>query len=164
MVSWLIYMDGSEFSPIFQQFPSIFSLFKGVYSIDTVPKSLRKFEFLIVNTSVSGSRGVHWFCLFKSERTVLECFDSLGFDQEKKTNLLEACNIRGIQNLKINLTQVQQSTSNTCGKYCIFFILERLHNNDLEFNDFLNIIFTDNCEINENKVNLFFNEMIEKKD
>ena len=62
--------------------------------------------------------------------------------------------------LKINSTQVQASTSTTCGKFCLMFIIERLHNPDMSYDELLNEIFSDDCNENEKTVELFFNEII----
>lgn len=152
-------MEGSEFSKYFNHFPSITHLFDGVYSIDTLPKTLKIRRFLICNTSLSSASGQHWFCLFRPERLIIECFDSLGFNQEKKQKLLGAIHFTEVKEVKINVTQVQELISDTCGKFCIFFILERLHNLDLDYDEFLNLTFVEDCKSNENKIEIFFSEM-----
>ena len=155
-------MESSEFRSYFLHFPAIFKLFDGVFSFDKIPKKLKLHHFVICNTDVSSGEGKHWFCLYKSKKNTIECFDSLGVESEtKKNNLLNICQFYSANELKINSTQVQASTSTTCGKFCLMFIIERLHNPDLTFDELLDFIFTDDCNENEKTVANFFDEIVD---
>ena len=158
-------MESSEFQSYFSQFPAIAKLFDGVFSFDKIPQRLKLHHFIICNTDISTGEGKHWFCLYKEDKNTIECFDSLGLATElKKSNLLNACRFTSVGQLKINCTQVQSSSTDTCGKFCLMFIIERLHNPDMTFDDLMNEIFTDNCAENERNVEKFFNEIILDRD
>ena len=153
-------MESSEFSICFAKFPIISKLFHGTCSIDTIPKTLKVRHFLICNTDLSSGNGKHWFCLLRTSRVEIECFDSLGITDEKKKIIVEALKIRGVQKLKLNRSPVQLPTTSTCGKFCVMFILERMHNFDMDFDELLNGIFSDDCSDNELALENFFNEIV----
>ena len=153
-------MESNEFYKILNNFPFVKKVFKGVCSIDTIPK-LKKFEFVICNTDVSAGSGRHWFVLGRFSKSEIECFDSLGVDDDKKAVIKTILTKLGFNGqLQINLTPVQASTTDSCGKFCLYFILERLFNPDLTLDDLLNSIFEDNCLKNEINVQNFFIEQI----
>ena len=79
-------MQGSEFHQYFNSFPSIQKHFKGIFSIDTLPKYLKLCHFLICNTDISTGTGLHWFVLIRNSKNGMECFDSLGISPDKKEN------------------------------------------------------------------------------
>ena len=149
-------MESSEFSILFSKFPGFLKLFDGVYSFDKIPTQLKLNHFIICNTDVSSGEGKHWFCLYRSNKKFIECFDSLGINNLKKSSLLTACKFRNVDELKINSTPVQLSSTDTCGRFCVMFIVERLHNCDMTFDELLNEIFTDDCIENEKVLKTFF--------
>ena len=63
--------------------------------------------------------------------------------------------------LKFNESQIQPSTSTWCGQFAIFFLFERLHNLDFKYHDLVNLLFTDNLDHNQKKVESFFEEILE---
>lgn len=153
-------MESSEFILYFSKFPKILKLFDGTCSIDTVPKRLHVHHFIICNTGLANTRGKHWFLLYRPNKNTIECFDSLGNDDSKKTFLLKNCSYSGIEYIKVNLTPLQQSNTDTCGKFCLMFIVERFHNPDLDFEDLLNSTFSDDRKSNEAAVIEFFNTIL----
>ena len=136
-------MQGSEFHQYFNSFPSIQKHFKGIFSIDTLPKYLKLRHFLICNTDISTGTGLHWFVLIRNSKNGMECFDSLGISAEKKENLKKHCKFRGIHELEFNETSFQLINSDTCGKFVLYYIFERMHNLDLAFEEILEEIFDD---------------------
>lgn len=148
-------MDSNDLIQILNQYPAITKSFKGVCSIDTIPK-LKQNEFVICNTDTSTGSGKHWFVLARFSN-VIECFDSLGIDETKKSIILPIVTQFNIEAfLKFNVTPVQNISSESCGKFCLYFILERLYNPDLTFDELLNSIFKESCEDNEAIVEQFF--------
>ncbi len=57
--------------------------------------------------------------------------------------------------LMVNTTALQPQESLLCGEFCIYFIVHRLFNADLEFDEFLNTMFTEDVNHNEDKVKEF---------
>ncbi len=55
----------------------------------------------------------------------------------------------------VNTTCLQPASSSMCGEYAVFFIIHRMFNYDLEFEEFLNNVFTDNVTKNEENVKNF---------
>ena len=153
-------MESSEFVSYLSKFPSILKLFDGVYSFDKIPSKIKINHFIICNTDKSTGSGKHWFCFYRVNKNLIECFDSLGInDNEKKHQLITACKFTHAVTLKLNNTQIQSSSTNTCGKFCLMFIVERLHNPDLDFEELMNYTFTDNEVENEKILDEFFIEI-----
>ncbi len=58
-------------------------------------------------------------------------------------------------NIVVNTTCLQPAESSLCGEYCVYFIIHRMYNYDLDFEDFLNSFFTDDVQNNEENVKDF---------
>jgi hypothetical protein len=117
-------MQGLEFQHYFDKFPELRKYFFGVFSIDTLPKRLKNRTFCICNTDTQIGLGKHWICFIKIDKSNVECFDSLGVSGDKKTLLLKHCHFNA-KHMNFNVTQFQKSDSNTCGLFCIYFLIER---------------------------------------
>ena len=152
-------MKSNEIVEFFQAFPQLNKFFLGVFSIDTLPQKIAINYFLICNTDTSEGDGIHWFALFRPNKTNLECFDSLGVCNQKK-QILTSRHFLGVRKLKFNESQIQPDSSSLCGQYSIYFLFERLHNLDYKFHELLNEIFSDNLEDNQ-KMDLL-NNMLNK--
>lgn len=148
-------MLSPEFEQKLSQFPNLKKHFGGVFSADTIPSKIKLKSFLVCNTDVHKGPGKHWYCIVKINSTTLECFDSLGIDTEKKLFLESSFNHKNIRKIKFNVTQLQSSTSDTCGLFVLYFIVNRYHNQDLNFSDLVNEIFMKNIEYNETVVKQF---------
>lgn len=150
-------MLSTQFEDIFSK-THLQSNFKGVFPSDLIPKKIPINNFIICNTDSSSSSGAHWYVVYRIDKSTLEVFDSLGIDTEKRHFLSSKFKLRGIKSLQFNTTPVQSDSSVACGQFCVYFIFQRLHNQDLEFTELLNEIFDADCERNEHKVSAFFNE------
>lgn len=54
-----------------------------------------------------------------------------------------------------NETQFQDGSSESCGKFVLYFAIERMHNLDLSLEEILEEIFSTDCLQNETKVKEF---------
>jgi hypothetical protein len=117
-------MQGHEFHQYFEKFPELKKNFCGIFSIDTLPKHMKYRTFCICNTDTHNGTGKHWISFIKTEKSNIECFDSLGISSEKKELLLTHCHFKA-KHLRFNLNQFQKSDSITCGLFCIYFVIER---------------------------------------
>lgn len=132
-------------------------VFKGVFAFDQIPKSIKTGEFFICNTATSNSQGEHWFVIYKPTDGVIECFDSLSVSQVEN---LKRFKYKGIRKIKFNTSKVQADNTSSCGEYCIYFVYQRLYNNDLRFKELLSLIFTpDDMNANEQTVQQFINDL-----
>ena len=153
-------MQGFEFLNYFEKFPYLKKHYRGIFAIDTLPKVLKYRQFMICNSDTSNGTGQHWFCYIKTEKSKVECFDSLGINDEKKL-FLESHKFRGVKELHFNETQFQESETNTCGLFTIYFIIERMHNLDVPFLEILEELFDANdLKINENRVKIFCDQIL----
>ena len=69
-------------------------------------------------------------------------------------------NFKGISHVTFNTTQIQPSVSTLCGQYVLFYLFERYHNLDLEFDELVNIIFSEQLSKNDETVVTFMNEFL----
>jgi hypothetical protein len=155
-------MQASEFMGYFEDFSLIKKNFRGVQSLDQIPKVLRYKNFVICNTAKSTEIGEHWFVLFRSQKNALELFDSLGVTDEKETLFKQTLLIKA-KFLSFNETQFQSNDSTSCGKFCIYFIIHRFHNLDLSFEEFLEEFFDSDIEINEVTIEKFCAALLKKE-
>ena len=93
--------------------------------------------------------------VYKSSDEVTEVFNSLGTEKKFLTESLEFKTF-----YEYNITAVQKSDSIQCGQFCIFFIVNRLFNLDVEFEDLINELFVADLEKNEQIVKDFIQECI----
>jgi len=152
-------MLSTEFNDIFQTFPNFRDYYVGNFSADNLPKKLKTFEFAIINTDISANKGLHWYAAFKSSKT-LEVFDSLGIDESKKLFLRNNLRLPGIKEIIFNSTQFQKNDTNSCGKYVLYFLINRLHNIDHSFGEILEEIFVPDLDKNEKKVQDFYEDLL----
>lgn len=157
MVHWRLIglMQSSELIDFINLFPSLAEYFKGICSISTIPKYLKINHFLIVNTEPAHLPGEHWFCLIK-RKSQFEYFDSLGVTTRKLDILKENLYLRKNIEIKFNETAVQSNDSISCGKFVLYFIVQRMFNLDLSYMTLLNDIFSENVEENERIIQKFF--------
>ena len=151
-------MEGTEFQKYFNHFPYLKNYFIGTFAIDTIPKSLKKDHFLIFNSETSDKKGQHWLCLYKEQKRLL-CFDSIGIDMIKKQLLEQYCQLKGVTEIIFNETQFQLSTTDTCGKFVIYFLVQKSYNKDLNFTELLEEIFVDVPSKNEVVIQKFFDKV-----
>ena len=148
-------MEGTEFQKYFDHFLYLKKFFVGTFAIDTLPKTLKNDHFLVFNSDTSDKQGQHWLCCFKEKKTLL-CFDSIGIDNNKKVLLEKYCVISGVNQIHFNETQFQLLTTDTCGKFAIYFLIQKSYNKDLTFGELLEDIFSDEPLKNESIVKNFF--------
>jgi hypothetical protein len=153
-------MQASEFEQYFNKFPHLKKHFVGVFAIDTLPKTLKYRYFCISNTDLSSEPGQHWICFLRNSNYEIECFDSLGINSEKREKLLKFCSFKRMRQLKFNENIFQCKDSSTCGLFVIYFLIERMHNLDLTFNQVLEEIFENSDTQNELKVEEFCKKIL----
>ena len=154
-------MQGSELITYLNKFENLKNHFDGIYAINTLPKTIKLRHFCICNTDQSSGLGEHWFCFLRNSISSIECFDSLGINEEKKQILIENCKFRNIKEIEFNETQFQSNSSNSCGLFAIYFLIERMHNLDLTFDELLEEIFEpENVNANEQKVLQFYEKTL----
>lgn len=143
-------MISSDFESFFNHFPNINKNFVGVYSADKMPKSLKINHFFILNTDISSNPGKHWLSVIRTEKKLVEIFDSLGTKIDFINNFFH---FRSATKIIYNESIFQESDSSTCGLFCVYFIINRLYNLDLHFDELLSEIFdVVNKSTNEMKV------------
>jgi len=125
--------------------------FGGIFAADTIPKNLPKNHFIIVNLDPQHLPGSHWIGVVRLNNLV-ECFDSLGTTANKQEFIKSKCVFKGVTHLSYNISPVQPLTSHKCGEFVLYYLFERFHNLDLDFDELLNDIFTDELTKNDTTV------------
>lgn len=100
-------------------------------------------------------KGKHWICFLRSHKDYIELFDSLGVDDDKKALIKRYCKI-DVKKLKFNESSFQDKNSDTCGKFVLYYAIERMHNLDLDFEEILEDLFDKNNDKNEEIVKKFY--------
>jgi len=148
----------SDFETYFGKLEWIKPLFLSVTSINKIPASLPVRHFVVVNLS-STLPGSHWILMVRSHKKCIEVFNSLGC--ENLDILVPHLKFRFAAEIEYNNTQVQKSTTSSCGLYCIYFIIHRALNFDLGLDDVMTEIFTHDLTENENKVATFCSQLLD---
>ncbi len=119
-------MDNIQISSLLKRTSCLRHVFKGVYSRDTLPtlSPCQHYPFgLIVNTDKKDEPGEHWLAIWAPSQDKAIFFDSFGkpalfygieIDQFLTDNFTEPYGFNNIQ--------LQHSTSDMCGMFCIFFL------------------------------------------
>jgi len=61
-------MLSSEFDQIFNEHINIKKHYGGCFGRDKIPRTLKKFQFIICNTDLSSSDGQHWFTFYRHSK------------------------------------------------------------------------------------------------
>jgi len=149
-------METSEFSIYFKRVPYLSKHFSGTFPIDKIPDKIKKKTFFVCNLDPSFLNGSHWICFIRLSSDEIEIFDSLGFRPELVFPYLK---FQKPFNIIFNTSPVQSKTSNQCGKFVITFIVERMLNQTMFFNDLVEEVFSKDLNKNDVIVNEFCNEL-----
>jgi len=149
-------MQTEEFLPYFKKIPYLEKHFLGVVPIDQIPKKIKPKCFFVCNTDPSHLKGKHWIAFINIEKNACEIFDSLGV---KIQELEPYFHFTQKLNFTFNTTQFQSSESKLCGFFVIMFIVERMLNQSMDFDDLLENIFSFDPKQNDNIVTSFCNNL-----
>ena len=122
------------------------------------------FRIVVIKTSYFTVLFIYTLTYFNIKREAIEVFDSLGVNEEKLNNIKQYFKFRGIKTLEYNESKFQSETSESCGLFVIYFLIERLYNLDLTFDDILEDIFDINSALNEDKVIRFCENILLDKE
>jgi len=149
-------MQTSEFLPFFKKVPFLEKHFLGTFAINEMPKKMNPKSFFVCNTDPSYLSGKHWLAFVKLDDKYCEIFDSLGV----KINEIQAhFNFNERINFIYNTNAFQSPDSILCGKFVVTFIVERMLNQTMEFDELLENIFCDDQKKNDEIVTNFCNSL-----
>lgn len=94
--------------------------------------------------------------LLRIERLRYELLDSLGTSQAYVTSHVP---FKG--SCQFNESKLQSDKSNSCGEFCLYYIVHRLHNLDLTFQEFMDDFFSLDTEVNETNVQNFVKTVLQ---
>ena len=109
--------------------------FLGVFPRNQIPSSesfTRYPSYFIANTDTASGRGKHWVAFYFLSPTQLEFFDSFA-------HVYSDYGFKTLSPLYPNLCEInyvnrriQNYNSCVCGHYCLFFLVNRMHNYSLD--------------------------------
>lgn len=98
----------------------------GVFAADEIPKIVSSFPAAwIINTDRKTKPGKHWVTFYISSKRDGEFFDSYGRKPSFYSDRFHDFFINSGINLKYNGKQLQNNDSETCGYYCIYYLVNR---------------------------------------
>ena len=113
--------------------------FRGVFSKDKLPMSIRNNEVGIINLDDYIGSGTHWVA-YRNGNKYAEYFDSFGLLMPKEVEKY----LTSSKPLVYSSDEIQDRDSVLCGYWCLYYLLERqkgksiletIHNADFDFND-----------------------------
>lgn len=143
-------MLGYEIAQILSKDKLLYKNFTGLKTVENIPKRLKKHHFVVINHLL------HWLVLHRTIHGSYEVFDSLGVSSDKLSRFE---NLKTIQPLFYNTSRLQDLNSKTCGHFCIFYITNRFYNNDLSYDEFMNLFFEESEKTNEKRVRKFIRKV-----
>lgn len=114
--------------------------------------SIKKDKFVIANTDTRGGPGKHWVTFYFTDKGPDEFFDSLGKTPEYYNVGFERVLRR---DYLTNCDRLQDFGSDTCGMYCIYYVMCRYAGMTLK--DLVNVFSVSDLEMNDRFVRTFVN-------
>lgn len=96
--------------------------FIGTFARNMLPKITKKPAVIILNNDTSKEPGSHWVAIFFSRDGRGIYFDSFGLPLLHE-NIIEYLNSNSENGWIYSNMQLQSLTSNTCGHFCILFVI-----------------------------------------
>ena len=153
-------LRGFQFKTYFETEPVVSRFYEGVYSLDEIPKELPIRHFVVVNLSKKDEEGTHWIVICRSDPSIYEIFNSLGF--ETLGNLVpEYFAVSSDTDIIYNGHSFQMENTSTCGYFCVYFAVHRVFNYDMSFHSFLESFFDECQAVNEERVIKFCQSLID---
>lgn len=145
-------MHSSEIRDVINLHQGTKLAFDGIYAIDTYRKTkLPLHRFAIINLSRAAETGSHWICVYRSSKDLLEVMDSLGTSASFVQTHLVSRNMTSA----FNQERLQPLRSDKCAKYCLYFLIERLGNHDQDYHEAMQLMFSSDCAVNDQRVEEF---------
>jgi hypothetical protein len=117
-------MFSSQISRALAQDPFVAPMFGGVFPSDKLPSKVEYPSAYVANTDPSAEKGEHWVCFFfGNDNSIVHYFDSFGFPPLN-------CELQKFSKINakkciFNDIQLQGTTSDVCGHYCIAILANR---------------------------------------
>ena len=136
-----------------------FKCFKGVYPLNFLPNNLKLPINLIANTHPSSKPGEHWISISINSEGKGQYFDSFGLPplHQEFFDFLESYCKKGWDYNKVSL---QHPSSNTCGHYCVLFIIFKCLG--LTYENFISKFNTNSLRNDERMKKIFGNFLLAK--
>jgi hypothetical protein len=128
-------MNGDEISKLLRKDKVANKYFYGVYPIDMLPNINFIPASLVLNTDPSYLPGAHWIAVYIDRNRECFFFDSFGYHPSiyKVEKYLRTIST----SITYNKSQIQSLASETCGLYCIYFII--LMSRGFDFNYIIDV-------------------------
>lgn len=118
-------MDSDQLENLLNQYEVMRRVPHYVLSADEIPYKIHKPSAFIVNVDVSTKPGSHWVAFYFPKDNYPEFFDSLGQKPEHYNIQFQNFLIYNGTKYIHNLNRIQEYGTNTCGLYCVYYIVRR---------------------------------------
>lgn len=136
-----------------EQDPKSNGKFCGVYSSDTLPAVIEHYPCgLIVNTDPHREKGSHWVAMYFPSDENGEFFDSYGYPPEFYRENFKTFLESHTRKWKYNHRTLQSLNSNSCGQFCLYFVINRNHGRSMSM---IVNSFSKNLILNDQRVTVF---------
>ena len=145
-------MNSNELRSILCQ--AIQKTFKtGAYACDQL-NNVKSDQFaIIVNSDDSNHAAMHWLAIFKERNHDIEFFDSFGMSISFYSPHIKLFLKKFGKRIVQNRHQIQSNFSNTCGNFCVYYLLHRVRG--WSMTSILKDFTLQNLYLNDEKVYLF---------
>lgn len=126
-------MNTKQLSKVLTQDPLTREAFRGVFASDQLNFIENKYPFLlVVNSDPSTQSGTHWMAMYFPSEREGEFYDSYGNDAKFYNKDFERFMKRHSKRNIFNTIPIQSNSSNVCGHHCLFYLIHRVRQVDME--------------------------------
>jgi len=119
-------MNARQIAAVLRKDPKTKAYFQGVYPSDQLPIKIAHYPAAFVaNVDPKGRPGSHWCAFYFTQDQQGEFFDSYGFKPEYYTKAFQEFLDNNCSRWTYNHQGLQSLTSNVCGHYCLYYLLQR---------------------------------------
>ena len=146
-------MNSLQIEKILTSYKPLKGIFKGVFASDNIPTGMKVPYCFIANTMREGTAGQHWIACYSDSRNTIDYFDSLA--EEAPAELQKF--LDQFTHVNANSIALQSLLSDTCGHYCIYFLVKRCKNS---FSHVLKLLYSLSMIEREKMVKNFLQSLI----
>jgi hypothetical protein len=122
-------MNTRQITAVLQKDPFTKPYFQGVFPSDQLPNKIENYPAAFVaNVDPKGQPGSHWCAFYFTQDQQGEFFDSYGLKPQYYTQAFLTFIENNSREWTYNHQDLQSLTSNVCGHYCLYYVINRCRN------------------------------------
>lgn len=122
-------MNTRQIVAVLKRDPITKPIFQGVFPSDQLPNKIKRYPAAFVaNVDPKGRPGSHWCAFYFTQDEMGELFDFYGLKpQDYSQHFLQFLETNS-HHWTYNHQDLQSLTSNVCGHYCLYYVINRCRN------------------------------------